>query len=58
MTFPFNNLFSLRHTSIRMEFFCEMKSSVFWDIYVIPRSPLNVNRRFGGTCRLHIQGRR
>jgi hypothetical protein len=29
-----------------------MKSSVFWDI-----TPLKVNRRFGGTCRLHFQGR-
>jgi hypothetical protein len=28
----------------------------FWGI--TPRSPLNVNRRFGGTCRLHLQGRR
>jgi hypothetical protein len=33
-----------------------MKSSVFWDI--TPFSPLKVNRRFGGTRRLHVQGRR
>jgi hypothetical protein len=33
-----------------------MRSSVFWDI--TPCSPLNVNRRFGRTCRLHLQGRR
>jgi hypothetical protein len=33
-----------------------MKSSVFWDI--TPRSPLKVNWRFGGTYRLHFQGRR
>jgi hypothetical protein len=33
-----------------------MKSSVFWDI--TPCSPLKANRRFGGTCRLHLQGRR
>jgi hypothetical protein len=33
-----------------------MKSSVFWDI--VPCSPLKVNRRLGGTCRLHLQGRR
>jgi hypothetical protein len=26
-----------------------IKSSIFWDI--TPRSPLKVNRRFGGTCR-------
>jgi hypothetical protein len=31
-----------------------MKSSVFWDI--TPCSPLKVNRRFGGTYGLHIQG--
>jgi hypothetical protein len=30
-----------------------MKSSVFWDI--TPCSLLKVNRRFGGTCRLHLQ---
>jgi hypothetical protein len=33
-----------------------MKSTVFWDI--TPCSPLNVNRRFGGTYRLHFHGRR
>jgi hypothetical protein len=32
------------------------KSSLFWDITQC--SPLKVNRRFGGTCRLHFQGRR
>jgi hypothetical protein len=31
-----------------------MKSSIFWDIK--PCSPLKVNRRFGGTYRLHLQG--
>jgi hypothetical protein len=31
------------------------KSSVFWDI--TPCSPLKVNQRFGGTSRLHLQGR-
>jgi hypothetical protein len=31
-----------------------MKSSIFWDISLC--SPLNVNRRFGGTCRFHLQG--
>jgi hypothetical protein len=31
-----------------------MNSSIFWDI--TPCSPLKVNRRFGGTCRLHLQG--
>jgi hypothetical protein len=33
-----------------------LKISIFWDI--MRRSPLKVNRRFGGTCRLHFQGRR
>jgi hypothetical protein len=33
-----------------------MKSSIFWDI--TPCSPLKVNWRFGGTCRLHLQGRK
>jgi hypothetical protein len=33
-----------------------MKTSVFWDI--TPCNPLKVGRRFGGTCRLHHQGRR
>jgi hypothetical protein len=32
-----------------------MKSSIFWDI--APCSLLGVNRRFGGTCRLHPEGR-
>jgi hypothetical protein len=36
-----------------MEFF---KSIVFWDM--TPCSPLSFNRRFGGTYRLHLQGRR
>jgi hypothetical protein len=31
-----------------------MKGSIFWDI--TPRSPLKVNRCFGGTFRLHFQG--
>jgi hypothetical protein len=33
-----------------------MKSIIFWDM--TPCSPLSVNRRFGGTYRLHLQGRR
>jgi hypothetical protein len=33
-----------------------MKSTIFWDI--TPCSPLSVNRRFGGTYRLHLQGRK
>jgi hypothetical protein len=33
-----------------------MKSIIFWDM--TPCSPLSFNRRFGGTYRLHFQGRR
>jgi hypothetical protein len=33
-----------------------MKSSIYWD--VTPCSPLKVNRRFGETYSLHLQGRR
>jgi hypothetical protein len=33
-----------------------MKSTVFWDI--TPCSPLSGNRRFGGTYRLYLQGRK
>jgi hypothetical protein len=32
------------------------KSSVFWDLTLY--SPLEANWRFGGTCRLHPQGRK
>jgi hypothetical protein len=33
-----------------------MKNTIFWDI--TPCSPLSVNRRFGWTYRLHLQGQR
>jgi hypothetical protein len=33
-----------------------VKSTIFWDI--TPCSPLSVNRSFGGTYRLHTQGRK
>jgi hypothetical protein len=33
-----------------------MKNTLFWNI--TPCSPLKANRRFGGTCRLSLQGRR
>jgi hypothetical protein len=33
-----------------------MKGIIFWDM--TPCSPLSVNRRFGGTYRLHLQGQR
>jgi hypothetical protein len=33
-----------------------MNNTTFWDI--TPCSPLSVNRRFGGTYRLHLHGRK
>jgi hypothetical protein len=33
-----------------------MKSTIFWDMTLC--SPLKINRRFGRTYRLHLQGRR
>jgi hypothetical protein len=33
-----------------------MKSTIFWDI--TPCSPLSIHRRFGGTYRFHLQGRK
>jgi hypothetical protein len=33
-----------------------MKRSVFWSVR--PCSLLKVNRRFGGACCIHLQGRR
>jgi hypothetical protein len=33
-----------------------MKGSIFWDI--MPYSPLKIYQLFGGTCRLHLHGRR
>jgi hypothetical protein len=34
----------------------KLKSTILWDI--TPCSPLRVNRRFGGTYRLHLQDRK
>jgi hypothetical protein len=42
--------------SISYDNFSLLKSIIFWDL--TPCSPLNVNRRFGGTYRLHLQGRK
>jgi hypothetical protein len=33
-----------------------LESSIFWDI--TPCNPLKVNRRFGGTCLLHLRDRK
>jgi hypothetical protein len=45
---------------IRIQFYSQikhhLKSSVLWDI--TPCSPLKTSRLFGGTCRLHFQGRK
>jgi hypothetical protein len=38
------------------EYETRMKSSIVWDITLC--SPLKVNRRFEGTCHLHMQDRR
>jgi hypothetical protein len=45
--------FSLRH---QLRSLTISKNINFWDI--TPYNPLSVNRRFGGTYRLHRQGRR
>jgi hypothetical protein len=36
--------------------YTHIKSTIFWDI--TPYSPLSVNRHFGGTYCLHLQGRK
>jgi hypothetical protein len=41
---------------IYMTSFLSMKSIIFWD--VMSCTLLSCNRRFGGTYRLHLQGRR
>jgi hypothetical protein len=46
--FPF-----MRNGSKYMSSKCCPKISIFWDITSC--SPLKVDRRFGGTCRLHLQ---
>jgi hypothetical protein len=48
------------YSPVRIEnlqsYFTSMSSTIFWDITQC--SPLSVNRRFGGTNRLHLQGRK
>jgi hypothetical protein len=50
--------FIVRPTNVGFEFFTAvvMKSIIFWNMTSC--SPLSLNRRFGGTYRLHIQGGR
>jgi hypothetical protein len=47
------NLFGIGHTLNRYMF---LKSIIFWDMTRC--SPLSINRCFGGTYRLYLQGRR
>jgi hypothetical protein len=47
---------NLSKRNINSNSLSNLKSSIFWDI--TPCSPLKVNGRFRGTCRLHFQGRR
>jgi hypothetical protein len=51
-----SNLETVRLVGIEVLTAVVMKSTIFWDI--TPCSLLKVNRRFGGTYRLHLQGRR
>jgi hypothetical protein len=43
----------MRHARMLLDYITTLKSDIFWDI--TPCSPLKVNRRFGGWCRLHLQ---
>jgi hypothetical protein len=43
-----------RNTKYELNF--TKKSIIFWDM--TPFSPLSINRRIGGTYRLHLQGRK
>jgi hypothetical protein len=59
--FPFCNcvyLFQFLYvlTNVILQIALVLQSSVFWD--VMAYSPLKVSWRFGGTCRLHVHGRR
>jgi hypothetical protein len=47
---------TLVSTSVTATNILFMNSTIFWDI--TPCSPLRVNRHFGGTYRLHLQGRK
>jgi hypothetical protein len=42
--------------AIFYSFYSRMKNAVFWD--VAPCRSCEINRRFGGTYRLHLQGRK
>jgi hypothetical protein len=43
------------HSTILLKRVRNLKSIIFWDM--TPCSPLSITRRFGGSYRLHLQGR-
>jgi hypothetical protein len=45
-----------KYFTISIQTVGNVKSIIFWDMTSC--SPLSFNRRFGGTYRLHLQGRR
>jgi hypothetical protein len=49
----FRHMVVLCHLRFKVPTAVLMKRAIFWDI--TPCSPFKVNRRFGGTCRLHLQ---
>jgi hypothetical protein len=58
MTFQMSRVNWRRNSDIRFEVFTAvtMKNAVFWDVALCRSCELN--RCFGGTCRLHLQGRK
>jgi hypothetical protein len=56
--FAGNNIAFFERKIIRFEVFTAVviKSIIFWDM--TPCSPLSFKRSFGGTYRLHLQGRK
>jgi hypothetical protein len=56
--YPWGNIYLLpfvREAERNIEPALTLQITIFWDI--TPCSPLKVNRRFGGTYRIHLQGR-
>jgi hypothetical protein len=49
-------IYNISEVGITLSRELKIKSSIFWDI--TPCSPLKLNQRFGGTCCLHLHGRR
>jgi hypothetical protein len=46
--------FCLFCSILYIQSYIKVKSTIYWNI--TPCSPLKLNRRFGGTCLLHLQG--